>query len=45
MVSKKLKEGDPSPALMVAASLGSVGEGLGGGGLLLCLWTENSSCP
>ena len=34
MVSKKGKEGEFSPVLMVAAFLGSVGEGIGDGGLL-----------
>jgi hypothetical protein len=43
MVSTKEKEGESSPVLVVAASLGSVGEGVGSGGSLLCLWTENSS--
>ncbi len=28
---------------MVTASLASVGEGIGGSGLLLCLWTKNST--
>ena len=31
--------------LVVAASLDSVGEGVGGSGLLLCLWAVNSSHP
>ena len=30
---------------MAAASLDSVGEDVGGGGLLLCLWAKNSSRP
>ena len=32
MVSKKERRGEFSPALMVAASLDSGGEGIGGGG-------------
>ena len=40
MVSKKGKEEESSPALVVAASLalGGVGESIGSGGSLLCLW-------
>ena len=45
MVYKKEKEGEYSPVLTVAASLDSGGEDVDGGGLLLCLWAENSSCP
>jgi hypothetical protein len=30
---------------VVVASLSSVGEGIGGGGLLLCLWAEISMGP
>ena len=40
MVSKKEKEGESSPALMVAASLDSGGEGIGGGRFGMCLWAE-----
>ena len=43
MGSKKEKEGESSPVLVVAASRGSVGEGISVGGSLLCLWAENSS--
>jgi hypothetical protein len=45
MVSKKEKEGESSPALMVVASLDSGGEDVGGSGSILCLWAENSSHP
>ena len=44
MVCTKQKEGESSPALSVAASLDSGGEDVGGVGLLLCPWAENSSC-
>jgi len=39
------KEGESSPALAVAASLESVGEGVVGSGLLLCLWAKISTGP
>ena len=34
-----------SPALVVAASLWYGGEGVGGGGLWLCLWAKISTGP
>jgi len=45
MVSKKEKEVESSPVLMVTASLGSVGEGISVGGSLLCLWAKISTVP
>ena len=43
MVSKKEKDVESSPVLVVAVSLESVGEGIGGGGSLLCLWVKIST--
>ena len=40
---KKGKEGESLPALMVAASFDTGGEGVGGGGSRMCLWAEIST--